>query len=171
MAIENMHTDNLVTWLEHEALKAGTHEQRERWAFKVLPEEELLQAARAELYKGFTAERWRKIEPHEVKHSKLCSEGSKRLEAYVSEGRSIEYETCDVTELSKEGFEAYRALEAQADVLRTSHQWFTHGGCTVKIELRTHWAECQRCHAEAFRSSASIRIIWAGRELAREYAL
>ncbi len=164
---DRLRTDNLVTWLEHEALKEATPEQRERWTHNLLPEEELLRAARAEVFKIFEADRWAKIEASEVRHSRTC----KRPSTALATDPRVVFSTDDVSELTRESYALFRRLGAEADALRTSHPWFTHGGCTVKIELRTHWAECTRCGGEAFRSSASVRIMWAGRELVREYAL
>lgn len=48
-----MRSDNLRTWLELEALKEGTENQRERYAAGFLPEDELTHLARAILFKGF----------------------------------------------------------------------------------------------------------------------
>src|SRR6185295_12666870 len=52
---------NMIVWLELEALKLGTDNQRERYSAGLLPEDELTALARTELFTGFAGlRRWAK---------------------------------------------------------------------------------------------------------------
>src|SRR5277367_1555304 len=64
---------NLKSHLEHEALKLGTDNQRERYAAGHLPQEELLALARESLFGSFKdIQRWKALGYAEVNHKGTC---------------------------------------------------------------------------------------------------
>lgn len=158
-------TANLHTWLELEALKLGTDNQRERYAAQLLPEDELTALARTELFKVFgDTHRWKAITKTEVKHSNTghgCG---------GADGRHVTFETCDVGELAHDEWENLKLITQMVN-LAQRHTWLVRSGGKVTIACQSHWASCATCESEVCRSSAKVSIEWAGRILTREYAL
>lgn len=162
--------------LERDALAArGTDNQRARHKAGVLPEDELLAVARAELFAPFNAfTQWhnRNLKPSAVRHKERHCHGR------------IDFETAEPDELTHEQWEALAQIKAAAEIA-ADHHWVTRSlneaaersGIlaanmrSVIVEPLAHWATCEKCGAEEVRASVKITILWAGRSLAREYAL
>jgi hypothetical protein len=160
---------NLIPWLEAQAVSMGDDNQRERHASGVLPEDELLHLARAELFRPFAdLRRWSSsgrsgvnLTASAVKHTKRCT---------AKDGTGVKFETCQAGELTHDEWRSLKTIQELA-VAVDAHPWMRRAGAKVTIESQTHWATCARCEAEACRSSAKVSIQWAGRILTREYAL
>lgn len=174
MSFPNLMPNPNVAELERVALVArGTENQRARYAEGLLPEDELLAIARAELFAPFNDIRpFRKMKPTECKHkSRLCH------------GR-IEFETRDAGELEHDDYEALKKIRELA-LVAERHDWIATSLKLVSADLgipdgdvrriavtpMTHWGTCVSCGQETWRSSARVSILWAGRVLSREYAL
>jgi hypothetical protein len=157
-------TDNMIRWLELEALEKGTTDQRERYHESVLPDEELTGLARVELFANFLGlSRW-------ASRDHLRLERELKHGSHTALSTNIAYETAEVTELTAEEWATLRRIQGAAEQTR-KHQWIVRPGATVTVEPSTHWASCSVCEAETFRSSAKVTIQWAGRLLVREYAI
>lgn len=160
---------DLITSMEAEAVKLGDDNQRERFAAGVLPEDELLFLARNELFRPFAdMRRWSSsgrsgvnLTASAVHHERLCN---------AKDGSRVTFETTDASELGHDEWRTLKSLQELAHVVEV-HPWMRRSGGKVTIQRHTHWATCDRCKAEAFRSSAKVSIEWAGRVLTREYAL
>jgi hypothetical protein len=146
---------------ELEALSLATDNQRERYAAGLLPEDELLAIARAELFKPFDGfKRWRTgsgVKSEDVRHDRDCQD------------RTVIFETTQAGELSHDEWSMYRTI-GEARNKSALHSWFTESAA-VTIEPLTHWATCTSCKGEAARSSVKVSVQWAGRVLVREYSL
>ncbi len=153
--------------LELAAVALGTDNQRERFAAGLLPEDELLALARAELFKPFNhLPRWgkdTKVMPGEIRHRRNCEERNDRTSP-----EPIVFETAQAAELSHQEWVAYREVQKARD-LAAHHPWLD--SAAVLIEPLMHFATCTVCQGEASRASAKITIHWAGRDLVREYVL
>lgn len=172
----------------------GTTSQLERYAADLLPEDELCALAREQLYKPFGGlarySSSEKIKVSELRHQSDCAvfvkeseirradggepfspETQKRIargiQKYLIED-AIDFETCAMAELDKEGWQWLKAIESSAEAAR-KHPYLAGG--TVVVEPLTHWATCRHCQAEIDRSTAKVHIHWAGRTLTREYLL
>ncbi len=167
MVLDNLAGNNLRTWLEIEALKLGTDSQRERWSHNVLPEQELLQLARAELFRGFEAlERW---SGRDRLHLLTRLRHSHRGEPACS-ATSVSLSTEDVHELGPEPWKRLKAIHAATLGVR-NHPWIIRSLAEISVESRTHVARCAACGASSSRSSTKVSIAWAGRKLVREFVL
>lgn len=161
-------------WLEHEALVLGTENQRERWRAGVLPEDELLQIARAELFKGFGQfTRWHSnhgrremlLGKRPAKHSATCT-----TRDYVTSAWHYLFEVADVAELDGPQWETLKQIQDAAEAVCV-HPWMVRQGRRAEVESCTHWATCKECKAEVSRSVAKVSIPWAGHILVREFSL
>jgi hypothetical protein len=157
--------------LEAAAAKLGTTNQQERFAAGLLPEDELLALARAELFKPFETlaqhgvKRWgkdTKVRPSEIRHDS-------RGRCDMRHESEITYETCQAGELTHDEWEVYRLVMTARDEA-AKHPWLA-STAAVTIEPLAHFATCTACQAEASRMSVKATIKWAGRELVREYLL
>lgn len=156
-----LQVDNLTTWMELEALTLGTDNQRERYHAQLLPEDELTQLARDELFKVFgDAPRWRALKKSEVQHYHCLG----------ADGRHVEFETADVGELAHDEWENLKLITELAGMAQ-GHEWLSRSDGKVTVQSQSHWATCTTCEAEICRSSAKVSIAWAGRILTREYAI
>lgn len=168
--LSNLNEQNMVTHLEQEALKHGTDNQRERWLHKVLPEDELLQLARAELFRWLDdVPRWasgdgRKDMRNAMRHDKACDWRTHHVVPKVI------FEVLSACEMNAKEWALHKHLRELGDATRL-HPWLTCSGGAVKIETCVHWAECTECYAEELRHVAKVSITWAGRVLVREYLL
>lgn len=162
---QRLATDNLVTWLETEALKQGTDNQRERWHAMLLPEDEILKLARAELYKGFEFKRWHSGEIRDELAKIL--RGKRHDQGCVERP---EFEVADVGELTAEQWDVFKKISALADAINM-HPWMFRQKASATITSFTHWASCLRCGLETSASGVKISIPWAGRVLVREFRL
>lgn len=147
----------MTAYLEDAAAALGTRDQRERYAAGVLPEEELLALARAELFRRFAglkrwAGRYRVTMGMMLKHADGCAESD------------LQFETTEVSEL--DGSE-WATLTAIRELAAVAHPWAPE----VAVVTMTHWVTCAGCKAESSRSVAKVSMTWAGRILVREYVL
>lgn len=162
------------TELERNALeRRGTENQRARYAEGLLPEDELLAIARAELFAPLNDfGPFRKLKPQECKHkSRLCR-------------GHIEFETREAGELAHDEYEGLAKIRVAAE-LASRHEWINsslvnesmrtnvslHDMRRITVTPMTHWGTCKECGHETTRSSAMVTILWAGRLLSREYRL
>jgi hypothetical protein len=159
--------------LETLAVRLGTTNQQERFAAGMLPEDELLALARAELFKPFEllamdgVKRWgkdTKVKISEIRHERTCEE---REDASP---QAILFETCQAGELKHGEWETYRRFQTTRDIA-AEHPWLARVARGVLLEPLAHFATCSVCQAEASRMSVKVTIHWAGRELVREYVL
>src|SRR5262249_22684500 len=160
-----LHKDNLTTWLESEAVKLGTKNQRERWADKLLPEDELKALARHELFKLFALDhkdikRWIKIRSCDLPHEDACQ---------ASESQ-VDYSTPPPTGLDHDSYERLKAIRAIADAA-SKHEWLVRSEAVMQVETRLHRGQCQVCKAWFSAPTALVKVMWAGRPLSREYEL
>lgn len=169
--LNNLTEQNMTTHLEQEALKQGTENQRERWLHKVLPEEEILQLARKELFRWLDdVPRWasgdgRKDMRSAMRHDRDC------VRETASGGvRNVLFEVLGSCEMNAKEWALLKHLRELADATRL-HPWLTCSSGSVKVDMCTHWAECSECYAEEIRHVAKVSITWAGRVLVREYLL
>jgi len=161
---------NMIVWLELEALKLGTDNQRERYSAGLLPEDELTALARTELFTGFAGlRRWAKRD-HTALGEKLKHRISHAGAACLNNPDHPDLETTDAEELEADEWNTLKHIQAMADIV-TRHHWLVRSHGSVQIKPSTHWATCKSCKAETSRSSAKVTIEWAGRLLTREYAL
>lgn len=163
---DQIRTDNLTTWLEIEALKLGSDNQRERWAAHLLPDDEIAQLARAELYKGFErCERWHTSEVRPAMRNKLTGRHTPQCP-----GVPLEFEIADVAELAADEWDTLKKLHDLV-VAVNMHPWMFRQKAEAQIASFTHWVTCKNCQAEVCRSGAKVSIPWAGRILVREFKL
>lgn len=167
-----LRSENMRTWLETCALEHGTPNQRERWAAGLLPEDELLALARAELFKPLEGtRRWRKIEVSHVRHrGEAC-----HAQLLGDMTPAIRFESADMNAtpaaaLSHEQWEAFKVVRDHVVVMQM-HEWLRRSGGSAEVQCQIHRATCTACHQVTERTSAIVRVTWAGRVLVREYAL
>lgn len=157
---------NMVFWLETEALKHGTDNQRERHTAGVLPEDELLALARGELYKPLNAwTRWKNRDLHarEVRHEDSCA-GAEQL---------VKYRTLGGPAMPPMDGNAWNRLGELRHAVNeiAAHEWLTRSHAKVDVQVTRHEAYCTRCNKVAVRYAVRVAIPWAGHTLVREYAL
>lgn len=159
---------NMTTWLETEALKSGTANQRERWAAQLLPEDEILQLARAELYKGLDLNRWHNHDQR--KYLRASLRHTKSYGGVLCSQPAPEYEVAELAELGEHEWNNLKKLQAHVDGIN-DHPWLFRANQKATLSTFTLWATCPHCEAEICRSGAKVSIPWAGRTLVREYVL
>lgn len=162
----NMRANNLVTWLQFEALALGTDNQRERFKEHALPTEELLALARGELYKpleGWTRWKNRDLHAREVRHEGSCA----------GRHNDVTYSSIGGASLPPMDGDAWNRLtELRHAVNQISvHEWLTRSHVKVDIEVTKHEARCSQCRRVAVRYTARVMIPWATHKLVREYVL
>ncbi len=150
--------------LEEQATALGTTNQRARFAVGALPEIEILELARAELFRplnGFArwAGRDRERIGHDLQHANSCSGARVSFDA----------ETDDMAfDMKAREWGVFKQIYAIVAGIQ-QHPWLAASGATIL--LVANWAQCSTCLAEAVRFSAKVTIRWADRDLVREYAL
>jgi hypothetical protein len=165
---KKMQADNLKTWLELQALEHGTPDQRARYVQGALPEEEILQIARAILFKPFGAfERWTTGRERDrmikaLRHGYGCPHTD---DSY--EWEMLAFEVADAPTVERANLAAIQAMADGAEI----HPWLNQTGGKLRVEAHTYWVTCKGCEAESARSNAKVIITWGERELVREYAL
>lgn len=167
--VKDMQAQNLVTYLELQALTLGTDSQRERHVAGVLPEDEIVQLAHAELFKGFAAfPRWngrvRTRMLQALRHAKECPRGKSFSRAWGA------FEVHDVAELGAEQWERLKQILAMVAAVNV-HPWLAGPGLAAFASSMSHWLTCPDCQAEEVRSLTKVSIPWAGRVLVREFQL
>jgi hypothetical protein len=156
---------NLTMWLELEALKRGTANQRERWDHQLLPEEELTALARNELFECFTMKRWKNMsiaEAHDaIRHAEECHGIA-----------PITFET-EVTfdALTHTQWESWKVVQSAVNQTSKTHPWCVQANVTLTIVCKMHVATCNHCKKQVRFATALVVAQWAGRKLTREFAL
>ena len=146
-------------------LKLGTDNQRERYAAGMLPEDELSQLARDELFKMLQGmPRWafskmRESLARTFKHDRLCQMKT-----------TGDYEASELAELTHDEWARLKIIRETCEVIE-KHPWLTNGRGKVSVRGTSHWFSCKHCSAEVVKSSVKVEIEWAGRTLTREYIL
>lgn len=163
--VEQLHADNLRAWQESEAVMRGTAEQHRRWLCGVLPEEELLELVRRELFLPFVAfARRQKISHTDISHLPFC--------ARSLSGDLMQWSTEPNPELNAAEF---RCLEQIRDCTARvmGHPWMALAASnSCAVEAREHKGTCTRCDRGSSQKSALVTVSWAGRRgLSREYLL
>lgn len=136
----------------------GTDSQRERYAARLLPEDELLALARAQLFAPFASfRRWEKLLHQDVRHARSCS------------GGEVTFTTTPPDSLTHDEWSTFKRITTAVDAANAGHlSWH---GVTAITTLVEHVGRCSVCDSEAFGRAVNIRIEWAGRPLSREYML
>jgi len=136
----------------------GTDSQRERYAARLLPEDELLALARAQLFAPFASfRRWEKLQLQDVRHERTCS------------GGVVAFATSPPDSLTHDEWSTFKRTLTAIDAANAGHlRWH---GVTAEATLVEHVGRCSVCAAEVFGRAVNIRIEWAGRPLSREYTL
>lgn len=167
--VERMRLGNIRAWLEHQAIEHATERQVELYREGRLPQEEILQIARAVLFKPFGQfERWalsheRQKMIRQIRHVITCDPSYRDYDRSVEDGDG---------RFEPTGAEASNlAMLCAAALGAGQHPWLERTGGTVKVDPYTHWLSCTKCEGETSRSSAKVTITWGEHELVREYAL
>ena len=163
--MDQLKQQNITTWLETEVLKAGTENQRERWAAQLLPEEEILTLARAELFKGFDLPRWHTNEVRREMRTAIRHSSGQACATMFPE-----FEVAEVGELDASAWDALKHLSMLVSTVN-QHPWIGLTGEPVTLVTFSHWATCPVCGSEVVRSGSKVSIPWAGRTLVREFRL
>lgn len=150
-------------------LRSLTPNQVDRLVAGVLPEDELLTAARAELFEPFDGQtRWagdkRTTELRQgLRHKDSCRQPRALGGPPVVDEEHVNLDTMTATE-----WESWR-VNCCAAALALQHPALEPGAVTVeKFRHRVRCATCERVREAA---SAKVSITWNGRTLVREYAL
>lgn len=171
-----VHPNPKVAELEREAVRVrGDANQRSRYEAGLLPEEELVTLARAELFAPFErCARW---------HNRMLRSQAVRHRVQYCHGQ-IDFETCDVDELTSEQWDNLEILRSAMEIAR-DHHWIVRSvndaSARLHVDVRrisgivitttAHWATCRACLAEESRHTARVQILWAARTLSLEYLL
>jgi len=174
---ERLQTANLIAWQETEAIRtAGDPHQRQAWVMGTLPESELLDLARAHLFRAFShLQRYRRLTFRAVPHPK--EDGLTRCALNAPAGTVDAMVTWTTTPRPELVGTQWLSLNRIRDAMRDAerHPWHEMdglaGGSRVFVEVRQHRGVCSQCQGETSQNSALVTIHWAGRVLSREYAL
>lgn len=157
---------NMITWLEFEALKLGTDNQRERHAAGVLPTEELTALARGELYKPL--ENWgrwhnKAFTAGDVRHRGPCHGGPLDVKFTTTGGAAL-------PPMEGTAWEALKALRHAVNKVNV-HPWLMRSHSSAQVDVTRHQARCELCRAQVTRYAAKVIIPWGAHILVREYVL
>jgi hypothetical protein len=137
----------------------GSENQYERFMAGLLPESELMSLARHHLFAPFAEfRRWAKIEDRDMRHERTCA------------GGEVRFITQKPDTLTHDEWSIFKKIGAAVSVANNARP-FAANNITATVELVEHVGRCSACEAEVYGRAASIRIIWAGRPLSREYTL
>ncbi len=176
-------SDNHRAWQESRALERGTVSQRERHAAGVLPEQELLELARTELFRPFAL--FAKRTPMNfasIAHPRNGAGIWKCLATPRASGpvrdanELINWETKHGTELTEREANTLKSIN-HASREAERHPWLRPPVLgivspeVVGVSPREHVGTCQVCSCTTYERSALVSIYWAGRTLSREYVL
>ena len=178
--LEQRELGNLHAWQERQALHdRGTSDQRLRWITCLLPEEELLHIARAELFRPFgLLTKRRQMVFADIDHPKNASGIWTCLKVPIcgiatsrSLSELVEWATVPNPSLIEGEYRTLLRIHAgTSELLR--HPWMAGAGNdVVSVEVREHTATCKMCGRGTFERSALVTVQWAGRNLSREYVL
>jgi hypothetical protein len=175
--------DNLRHWQESEAIQRGTTSQQERWLRGVLPESELLEVARGELFRQFGL--FAKRTPMgfaDIDHPRkagiwTCLTVPRASGPVTDASKLVTWATVHAPDLREREATTLRALNEAARAA-ADHPWLQQGPQTavlrpevVGVSPREHRGVCQVCEHSVYERSALVSIYWAGRILSREYVL
>lgn len=179
--------ENLRAWQESQALMRGTQSQRERAATGTLPEQELLDLARNELFRPFSL--FGKRTPmgfSDIKHPVSAGGVWKCLNVPRASGPVtdpaglITWNTKNAPELDEKEHGVLQALNLRAQEV-AAHPWLrqcspaAHTAArmpeVIGVSPREHVGTCTVCQNTTYERSALVTIYWAGRVLSREYVL
>lgn len=159
-----------VVWHENEALKRGTDNQRERYVAGILPEVELKQLARAELYRALDDfPRWKNLTDSAaellIRHTPHCA--SSELAPAIS------FASQGINDLTHDQWERFKAVQRVVRTTNETHPWCTAKDSTCRLSAKpvAHVATCTACKRQKTCVTCIVSASWAGRELSREYAL
>jgi len=178
-AVEQMHVDNLSWWQEAEAVKTkGLEDQRARWNAGRLPEYELLELARPELFSSFRMLiRRQKMVFATIDHPKdaqgilTCLKGPVDWERLTQRASDlVTWSTSPHPALSVTEQRTLHYIETTASELAT-HAWLARSTDAITVQSREHRGVCKMCQRTATERSALVQVRWAGRTLSREYLL
>jgi hypothetical protein len=168
---------NRHAWQEHETVRScGTFDQRTRWTECVLPEEELLGIARAELFRPFgMLEKRRPMVFADIPHPTdtrgvwTCLQPVPKIPKDAS--ALVTWETLPGPCLTQAEYRTLcRIHEIAAEV--QGHPWMKGASAeAVSFEAREHRGTCKKCGGMTYERSALVTVLWAGRRLSREYVL
>lgn len=162
-----LHETNTRTWLEHEAIKLGSTNQKERYAAGVLPQEELLALARGHLFAGMEGcERWKALGYGAVHHVGDCRSRVDIMSAPLKVGGEAGIQAMD-----HNTWTAYSKIINTIGGIAETHPWLAPIGIKPWSCIYDHVATCDKCKSRASKRSIKITIPWAGRNLVREYSL
>lgn len=139
----------------------GTENQYERMLAGLLPNSELLNLARWELFRPFASfRRWEKIDEREMKHERSCS------------GGEVRFVTQKPGDLTHDEWAIFKKITTAVSAANNAKDGpLVANNVQATVELVEHVGRCSVCEAEVFGRAVNIRIEWAGRPLSREYTL
>jgi len=162
--VERLQADNVASWQESEALK-GHPEMYQRWGHGLLPESELLDVARDELFKPMAAfPRRKRLGDTAVPHRGGCSyDGDPE---YL-----VTWRTDHGPSLTRTQYARLAMREAVTQRI-ADHPWLrlSPRNC-VTTQVRDHIGTCTVCRQSVSQRSVLVTVQWAGRTLSREYLL
>ena len=168
---EQVTYENVRIWQEHEVLKHASTNQRQRYAAGLLPDEELADLARHELFLPFAMfTRRQKLKATAVPHPRLQSSGK----IVCGDDPPVTWESHELGPdgaLTQDQWQTVLRLEAALKEVRV-HPWLAPSSlASVRVCLRVHTGRCSACNHHITQSTAMVEIDWAGRTLSREYVL
>ena len=161
--------ERITAKLEALALEKGSENQRDRHAKKLLPEAELAQLARAELYAPLAGfQRWPMIRAGQVRHDYDCRV---RYLTLAQQTDLCKFASGEGGQIDHDAYETLDKIEKAADAIR-AHPWLRACAGKVDVSVYYHSAQCTLCVGPVVvKHSAIVRVNWAWRVLAREYSL
>lgn len=175
-----MRAEDRRIWQEVEALRTGDSNQRARGASGCLPEAELLELARTELFRPFGLQtQRRKMVLASIPHPKAdngfwkCVQRTSLDEAPIVLDQLVEWSTIPEPALTAVEWRALESIRRASDEV-ARHPWMARRAQhaeEVGFQVREHLGVCKRCQEIASERTALVSIQWAGRVLSREYVL
>lgn len=182
---------NLIAWQESEAIQRGTASQQARYSAGTLPEQELLDIARAELFRPLalfakrTPMGFAGISHPRAKGLWQCLTVPRASGPVKDPSELVTWGTLPSPDLTESEHDTLKAVNDRAQEI-TRHAWMTRGQEIARVEARRmynpmpevvgvapreHWGVCKVCGQKASQRSVLVSVYWAGRTLSREYLL
>jgi hypothetical protein len=178
--VEQLEVANRNAWQEQLALRdRGSSDQRARWCSYLLPEDEILNIAREELFRpfGLLTKRRQMVfadigHPKDVRGIWTCLKvpiGGPQVTRTLAD--LVDWKTSPNPPLT--GGEHRTLLRIQAATAEVGRHPWMRGSSNeaVSVEVREHTGTCKKCQKSTFERSALVTVQWAGRNLSREYVL
>lgn len=160
-----------IKWLEREVMKLATLEQQDRCyrtGQLIMPEPELLQLAREEIFKPFSQyAKWTPLKWSDVRHAEGCR-GTKSVDVTAED---VSFDDLSRRMVGVQTMDTYARIAHDAALMATSHIWFVRSKQVFELKIRHHIARCNNCPAFVQGYSVLVSTVWAGRPLSREFAL